>query len=336
MKERTGAKKKWKRNLIITGAVIGAVVLTALCVLHYYTGYNRSMFKNENPYRLREEEELSFSRDGVTYKYNEDIVNVLLMGIDKTQQRDINYIVENGYQADAVFVAAINTKTGGVRIVNIPRDTLTEIMRFDRNGAFSRVGVSPICTAHSFGDGRLMSGQLMEAAVGNLLYGVPIHGYLSIDIDGISVLTEAVGGVEVELLEDFTAVDAEMTKGAIYTLDGEKAELYVRARQLPGMSGEDAKRIPRQIQFISAYAKAVKEKIKEEPGYLPELLKGVRNHISMDMTDRECLYVANTLLKAGIEVTDIETIAGGAEEEGLRPDPKELKRLVQEIYFVPA
>ena len=101
-----------------------------------------------------------------------------------------------------------------------------------------------------------------------------------------------------------------MTKGAIYTLDGEKAELYVRARQLPGMSGEDAKRIPRQIQFISAYAKAVKEKIKEEPGYLPELLKGVRNHISMDMTDRECLYVANTLLKAGIEVTDIETIAG--------------------------
>ena len=315
MKERTGAKKKWKRNLIITGAVIGAVVLTALCVLHHYTGYNRYMFKNENPYRLREEEELSFSRDGVTYKYNEDIVNVLLMGIDKTQQRDINYIVENGYQADAVFVAAINTKTGGVRIVNIPRDTLTEIMRFDRNGAFSRVGVSPICTSHSFGDGRLMSGQLMEAAVGNLLYGVPIHGYLSIDIDGISVLTEAVGGVEVELLEDFTAVDAEMTKGAIYTLDGEKAELY---------------------QFISAYAKAVKEKIKEEPGYLPELLKGVRNHTSMDMTDRECLYVANTLLKAGIEVTDIETIAGGAEEEGFRPDPKELKRLVQEIYFVPA
>ena len=46
--------------------------------------------------------------------------------------------------------------------------------------------------------------------------------------------------------------------------------------------------------------------------------------------------MANTLLKAGIEVTDIETIAGGAEEEGLRPDPKELKRLVQEIYFVPA
>ena len=175
MKERTGAKKKWKRNLIITGAVIGAVVLTALCVLHHYTGYNRYMFKNENPYRLREEEELSFSRDGVTYKYNEDIVNVLLMGIDKTQQRDINYIVENGYQADAVFVAAINTKTGGVRIVNIPRDTLTEIMRFDRNGAFSRVGVSPICTAHSFGDGRLMSGQLMEAAVGNLLYGCLLY-----------------------------------------------------------------------------------------------------------------------------------------------------------------
>ena len=38
--------------------------------------------------------------------------------------------------------------------------------------------------------------------------------YLSIGIDRISVLTEAVGGVEL-VLEDFTAVDAEMTKARV-------------------------------------------------------------------------------------------------------------------------
>ena len=49
------------------------------------------------------------------------------MGIDKTRQRDINYIVENGYQADAVFSLLSNQyEDGRCEDCQYPRDTLTK------------------------------------------------------------------------------------------------------------------------------------------------------------------------------------------------------------------
>ena len=284
------------KRAVVCYAITAAAALAAV-ILYTLFGYDETMFQNKNPYRINEQTDLSFLQDGVEYRYNENIINILLLGIDKTETRGANYIVENGYQADVIFLLSVDTKTGDVALINIPRDTLTEIMHFDRNGDFSRIETGPICTAHSFGDGGLKSGQLMEAAVSNLMYGIPIDRYIAMDIDGISKLTDVVGGVEVELLEDFTVLDPGMTKGTLYTLNGEQAEHYVRSRQLPGMSGEDAKRIPRQVQFIEAFVRKVAEMSQTDKGFFIKLLEIVGSHTTTDMTDRELRYVGYTFFQ---------------------------------------
>ena len=89
------------------------------------------------------------------------------------------------------------------------------------------------------------------------------------------------------------------------------------------MSGEDAKRIPSQISFQRMY-KGRERKNKEKSPDICGTVKGITgNRTSMDMTDRECLYVKRIrfLEAGGIKVTDIETIAGGAGRR-IRPDQR--------------
>ena len=48
------------------------------------------------------------------------------------------------------------------------------------------------------------SAKLMEKAVFRaLLYQLPIHGYLAVNMDGIPTINDTIGGVEVECIEDF-------------------------------------------------------------------------------------------------------------------------------------
>ena len=77
----------------------------------------------------------------------------------------------------------------------------------------------------------------MEAASG-LLYGVPIHQYVTMDMSGVIAATDAVGGISLEVLDDFTAADHTMEKGVVMTLSGKQARIYVKTRIMEGLDGK--------------------------------------------------------------------------------------------------
>ena len=79
-----------------------------------------------------------------------------------------------------------------------------------------------------------------------MLDGLPIQGYCSMNMDGISVITDFVGGIQLTIPDDSLAdVNPEYKKGAVVDmLTGETAEQFVRYRDIDkdpecsGPSGE--------------------------------------------------------------------------------------------------
>ncbi len=332
-----------KKNILLGMKIAVAVFLAAITGIalagYQMTQYNPfTMFTNQNPYAIQQQRNLSELKtvyNGTKYRYNSDIVSVLFLGIDRTTQRGGRQINQNGYQADTLMVAAMNTKTRDITLINIPRDTVTDVMKFDGMGEYAAKTPSPICTAHSFGDGDVTSGQMTEAAVSNLLYGIPVNCFISMDIDGIDKAAGLVGGVPVEIIEDMTMIDPEMKKGETFVLDENTAENYVRDRQLPGMSGLNTDRMKRQMQFSEAFLDVFRKRITQDKSFAIMFLKEMRPYISMDMSPRELIYAVCSLLE-GKDKMQVIALKGEKMEEGYFLDEKELKDMVIKTYFIPA
>lgn len=94
-------------------------------------------------------------------------------------------------------------------------------------------------------------------AVSELLYGLPIDGYCALNMDGLPVLTDSVGGVTVTVPNDSLAeVDPGYAKGAVVTLKGEDTEQFVRYRNTE-ISQSAIARMERQ-QNISEHSAKLK------------------------------------------------------------------------------
>ena len=94
------------------------------------------------------------------------------------------------------------------------------------------------------------------------MHGIDIDFYISLEMDGISTLNDALGGVTVTLEDDFTALDPTMTKGTTLTLEGNQAEYYVRGRMYIGVGTNEARMVRQQV-FMSALSQRLSELIHE-------------------------------------------------------------------------
>lgn len=277
--------------------------------------------------------------DGKAYSYNKDVVSILFIGNDKTDQREKEGM---GYQADTLLLGAFNRKTGGLTIINIPRDTLADVAAFDASGNFVYLKPSQIALAHAYAEEDLKLGADLEmAAVSNLLDNVPITRYVAMDIDGIGPITEAMGGVELELKAGFGMFNPSMDKGQVYNLKGDEAELYVRSRQIPGMSGKNSERMKLQVHFATEFIKTLKVRLKENPLIVIDLLKAASGHVQTNLTLWEIIEIVSKLKDVSLSAEDIIRLPGhtnryeGIEQSVYIPDEEELQPLILETYFVP-
>ena len=70
----------------------------------------------------------------------------------------------------------------------------------------------------------------MVDAVSNLFYGMPINGYVALNMNAVAMINDAVGGVTVTVPEDMAQVDPSFAEGAAVTLTGDQALKFTRYR----------------------------------------------------------------------------------------------------------
>ena len=139
-----------------------------------------------------------------------------------------------------------------------------------------------ISLSHGFGDGKDQSCQFTVDAVTRLMLGEPIDYYISMQLDGISVLNDWVGGVTVTLADDFSMLDPTMRQGVTLTLHGDQAEYFVRSRMNIGIGTNEA-RMARQQQYLKALGDLLDTKVHADADCVGDLFDVLKPYLVTDM-----------------------------------------------------
>lgn len=246
---------------------------------------------------------------GKKYRYNDDNLNFLCMGIDLENLDETEEdIFGGGGQADTIFLLSLDTRNQKLRIIAIPRDTIANIEIRRTDGSFVGMAKEQISTQYAYGDGKEESCELMVRAVSNLLYQLPIHGYCAIDMRAIKPLNRAVGGVRVSIEEDMTVVDPAFKKGAVLTLTDKQAVEYVRSRQALNQNG--TQRLIRQRQYVLAYMDQAKAAMSRDMSFPIKLFQELKPYLVTSIGLDEITYLATQAFQASFSQEDLMVLEG--------------------------
>ena len=275
----------------------------------------------------------SIEVDGVAYRQRKNITTILLIGVDQDSDA-VSSGYRNGGQADFLNLLVIDEAEKKVSQLSIDRDTMTPITVLGVLGNKSGVRTSQISLSHSFGDGGAQSCALTVEAASNLLLGAPINKYVAMNLDGISVLNDAAGGVTVTLEDDFSALDPAMTQGKTLTLEGVQAEYYVRSRMNVGVGTNEA-RMARQREYISQLSRQLGDRIRADEAYIGELYDALEPYLTTDMSRG----LLTNLIWAARDYEQVEMALAGDHQIGtdgfmeFRVDEAALQQTVLELFY---
>lgn len=165
----------------------------------------------------------------------EDPFSVLIMGVDTDGPDNM------AGRSDTLMLLTINPNTEKTSIVSIPRDTYTEIV--------GRGTMDKINHAYAFG------GTSMTVNSVQKLFDVPVDYYVSVNMESMQQIVDAVGGIDVVPPLTFSQGEYTFVEGQTTHMDGPKALAYSRMRK-NDPSG-DYGRQHRQRQVIEATMQSV-------------------------------------------------------------------------------
>ena len=244
---------------------------------------------------------------GETYKYNDHLSNYLFLGIDTRETVDTYQSQVDAGQADAIFLVSMDRATEKIKVLFVPRDSMTRIEVFNPYGQSLGETTDHLNIQYAFGDGKEKSCELMKTAVSDMLDGLPIQGYCSMNMDGISVITDFVGGIQLTIPDDSLAdVNPEYKKGAVVDITGETAEQFVRYRDIDKTQSALVRQ-ERQKTFLQALVQKAQEKAGEDAGFVTGLYDSVKSYTVTNMGND---IFAKLLAASQNGITDTETVPG--------------------------
>lgn len=291
-------------------------------------------------------EEGQIRYQGQNYQYNEDILTFLFMGIDKESGVKASGAYADGGQADALFLFVLNPHDETMTLIPIDRSTMTAIEVYDAQGNYEETVTAQICVQHGFGDGGKKSCEYQVKSVKNLFYGIPIHGYLAVDMDVIPDVTELVDGIDLQILEDICNGRQEviLRKGEQAHLDGEQVYWYVRDRDnTVELSAEG--RLARQRQFLTVFIDKVKQMTGKDITIPIKIYNQIADKSVTDITVDEVTYLAATTGGYYFDAGQVMTIPGrsvsgeenqNSEYDEFYVDEKALYELILNVFYEPA
>lgn len=299
---KTKAKSKnAKKILLIVLCVLLSLVILFVGTLFIlrYVGFrnfhkNDSHIKNENV-EINDEDYITYK--GERYKLNENIISVLVLGIDK---RDINQnegIGKNG-QADCIFLACIDTAKKTYTLIPISREAMVDVEIYSSSGIYQGIEREQICLAYAYGKTPKDCSENVLKAVKRMFYGININSYVTIDINGFSELSTLVGGITLTSLETLSEGRYNFYEGQEVTLIGQNAVNYIQMR---GTDIEaNNRRMLRQRQFLSALLSRTGNIVMDDFTKLADYYYAMQPYTSTNIDLPKLTYFASSCLTRDI------------------------------------
>ena len=280
-----------KRDILL----ITSIVLLVLAGLYFGAQWLENENANPEPrgdYHLRYEDE-QVTVNGVKYRQKKNLTTILFMGIDRASDAVQGVGNRNGGQADFLRLIIIDHAEKTISQLQIDRDTMTPITVLSALGNRSSTRTLQISLSHGYGDGKEQSCQFTVDAVSNMLFNIPINGYIAMNLDGINVLNDTLGGITVTLEDDFSHIDPAMTKGTTLTLMGEQAEVFVRSRMSMEVGTNEARMI-RQQQYLSQMMDLLHEKVLKDEEFIGTLFDSLSPYLVTNVSRAQMINDAWT------------------------------------------
>lgn len=278
----------------------------------------------------------TITRDGVDYFPRRDITVVLVMGIDETGPVEDSGSYYNPGAADVVMLLVLDDTAETCTVLALNRDTMLEMPVLGIGGRKAGTYYGQLALAHTYGSGLEDSCENVREAVSDLLYGIDIDYYVSMNLDAVALLNDAVGGVTVEVTEDFSQVDPTIGMGTV-TLTGEQAIRFVQTRRDVG-DQLNLSRMERQEQYVEGFTEALRQTREQEgTSWFTELYGEAAPYL---VTDCSTAVISSLLDRCGdYQLVGTVTPQGenvlGEEYYEFYLDEEALDELILSLFYAP-
>lgn len=274
---------------------------------------------------------------GERYYYNDNLVTLMLIGIDQSEAEGRENL---GARSDTMVVCAIDIKENTLKMIVCPRDTKALVRHIDLEGNVYKEDYNKLNSSFPFGGGNRDRNKGAENVVFNVKrvlscdgkYDIPLEKYGGINMDGVTPLNNAVGGVTVTLKEAVTGVGE---KGETVKLNGDQAFTFCIQRKIKGMDGTDISRGQRQMQFLMGLAKAVKSM---EVTQIPSIYSSMTKYAFTNLTTDEMVAYAKILKNINLDTMKQTQLAGKSGKVGNGSgwilDEEALEQTVIDTFYI--
>ena len=292
--------------------------------------------ETEESYELQEGQ---IRYNGKTYQYKENLMNILCLGIDSRDGIEKEKTPGTAGQADCVILAVLDDDAKTIQLINISRDSMVPVHVYATDGSLVEDRKEQLALQYAYGNGRDWSCQLMEEAVSELFYGLPIHGYCALSMNSIADLNDAVGGVTVTVPEDLAVMQPKLfTAGTTVTLKGDLAYHFVHDRDY--MSADIAsnnKRIARQKAYAVAFVNQFKQGMKEDLSLPVKLYQTAEKQMVTSISLDQAVYLCTEYMNSSFDTDNIYTVDGevtmGEKYAEFQVDDDALYQLILDVFY---
>lgn len=268
--------------------------------------------------------------EGESYAYNTDITTVLFLGIDQLEEGE-----EGGEagRSDTIILMLLDSSEESVTMLSISRDTITEVDVVNAYGERILSGDMHIAIQYSYGSGGADSCILTSNTVSELLYGIPVNYYISMNLDGLESIVDILDGITITMSEDFTYINEAFVEGETLVLDGELAERFVRYRDTTEY-GSNNERMVRQELFLDAFITQLKTKVGNDSSQLETMWNLVSKYLTTNMDLDMMKNLASYDMNESTYQVPGESVIGEIYDEYI-VDEENLKKMLVELLYNP-
>jgi LCP family protein required for cell wall assembly len=217
-------------------------------------------------------------RDGKAYFPRQDITVVMVLGIDRYGPMVSSGSYNNPGDADMIALLIFDETNKNCSVLYINRDTMMEMPVLGIGGKEAGTRFAQVTLSHTYGSGLQDSCENVKKTLEAFLPGMTVDYYVSMHMDAISTLNDAVGGVKVNVKDDFSDVDPTITKGEMI-LKGEQALLYVRTRKDVG-DQKNITRMERQQEYVGSFLESFRACAKDSASFTLKVFEQVSDYIT--------------------------------------------------------
>ena len=324
-----------KRNGFRSFALFG-ILLVLLCVI-LYSGLrimeSTVLLRNEEPEQTVPTK--TIVRDGIEYFPRQDITVMMVLGIDQSGPVESSNYYRNNGAADSVMLLIFEENDASCSVLYLNRDTMLEMDVLGVTGTYAGTSYGQLALAHTYGEGLEDSCENMKNTLMNFLHGMTIDYYVAMNMDAIPILNDAVGGVTVTVLDDFSQVDPTIKMGEI-TLRGQQVINFIRTRKDVG-DQKNVTRMDRQKQYVEGFLWALKNKEMEDVNFIINVYDEVAPYL---VSDCSVNTLSNMLSRyTEYEIKEVLTPEGenviGEEYYEFYVDEEKLDELIVRLFYAP-